>query len=291
MIGELERIEHGGALQIPAGYRAPTVRHYLQYAEGIVNETTIRAWIADLQSGKIVSPRTGRPYRSATVARYVADLKSALREQTDSAAFRSKLDSLFSGRAPKLDRTVAPRKLLSREECETLKRSNDRYFVTVFEFLLATGLRVSEALSIDRRDMVPAPTSPGGTVDYHVVNVVGKGNKQRRVIIPGESIPREALEQSQADPSLLARPDGTPPDRRDLWRRFARQGRRCIGRPIHPHMARHTFATRLLEAGHTAAAVAAVLGHARVETTSSIYDQSRLDPGTLLASLRDTGLS
>ncbi len=139
----------------------------------------------------------------------------------------------------------------------------------LLELLYATGLRVSEAVSLDWRDLDLA----GRTL-----RVVGKGNKERMV-----PFGRPALEALRAwrdrwdsvrrvdggdgDPVFLNRRGGRLTDRSarravDRWVEVA-----ALRRGIHPHTLRHTFATHLLENGADLRSIQELLGHASLATT------------------------
>jgi integrase/recombinase XerD len=167
----------------------------------------------------------------------------------------------------------------------------------LLELLYAAGLRISEALDLDREDL-----SPGGGF----VRVIGKGDKERLVPVgdvalaaiadylaerdrqpeAGEARERPASGRgsmpARTRAGAVARSDasdrGRAPlflssrgrrlDRMAAWRvmRTAALKAGLAGR-VTPHTLRHSFATHLLEGGADLRVVQELLGHASITTT------------------------
>jgi integrase/recombinase XerD len=143
----------------------------------------------------------------------------------------------------------------------------------LLELLYAAGLRISEALNLDREDL---------SLDGAFVRVIGKGNKER--LVPVGEIALEWLVRYLDDvrPAWLARQPGDPPRGGPLFltRRGHRLGRQVawtvvkraardagLGDRVTPHTLRHSFATHLLEGGADLRIVQELLGHASISTT------------------------
>ncbi len=143
----------------------------------------------------------------------------------------------------------------------------------LLELLYAAGLRVSEALGLDREDL---------SIDGAFVRVIGKGDKERLVPIGEEAL--DALGAWMGGPraALLARHHvqpvrGGPLFLGDRGRRLARQqawavvttaaSRAGLSGKVSPHTLRHSFATHLLEGGADLRVVQELLGHASISTT------------------------
>jgi integrase/recombinase XerD len=141
------------------------------------------------------------------------------------------------------------------------------------ELLYATGLRVSELLSLRQADLNLA-------VGYALA--MGKGGKQRVVPI-GEAARskverylthvRARLLKTKSSSALFVSRRGTPLTRQAFWGMLRQRALRAgILRPISPHMLRHSFATHLLNHGADLRSVQTLLGHANI-TTTQIYTQ------------------
>jgi integrase/recombinase XerD len=143
----------------------------------------------------------------------------------------------------------------------------------LLELLYAAGLRVSEALGLDREDL----SSDGG-----YVRVIGKGDKERLVPVGDIALDWLARWEAEARPALLALHHvvpsrGGPLFLGDRGGRLARQqafaivkaAARTAGLPeaVSPHTLRHSFATHLLEGGADLRIVQELLGHASISTT------------------------
>jgi integrase/recombinase XerD len=143
----------------------------------------------------------------------------------------------------------------------------------LLELLYAAGLRVSEAIRLDREDL---------SLDGAFVRVIGKGDKER--LVPIGEIALDWLIAWIDDPraALLAMshvqpPRGGPLFLGDRGRRLARQQawaavataaeRAGLSGRVSPHTLRHSFATHLLEGGADLRVVQELLGHASISTT------------------------
>lgn len=145
----------------------------------------------------------------------------------------------------------------------------------LLEFLYATGARVSEACGANLDDV---------DLDEKIARLMGKGSKQR--LVPVGSYACEAIARylRGGRPQLESKAKG-PAERRALFlnkrgKRLSRQSaweiireageRAHIGKPLHPHTLRHSFATHLIQGGADVRTVQELLGHASV-TTTQIY--------------------
>jgi len=143
----------------------------------------------------------------------------------------------------------------------------------LLELLYAAGLRISEALGLDREDL---------SLDAAFVRVIGKGDKER--LVPVGDIALGVLERWIAGPrlALLAAGPvqlirGGPLFLGARGRRLARQQawaavKRAaavagLADRVSPHTLRHSFATHLLEGGADLRIVQELLGHASISTT------------------------
>lgn len=143
----------------------------------------------------------------------------------------------------------------------------------LLELLYAAGLRISEALNLDREDL---------SLDGAFVRVIGKGNKER--LVPVGEIALEWLVRylDEVRPAWLARRAGDPIrggplfltsrgkrlGRQAAWTVVKRAARDAgLGDRVTPHTLRHSFATHLLEGGADLRIVQELLGHASISTT------------------------
>jgi integrase/recombinase XerC len=149
----------------------------------------------------------------------------------------------------------------------------------VLLLLYGSGLRISEALGIARRD---APAE-----DRDVLRVVGKGGKER--LVPVLPVTQAAVARYVAlcpyrlvpDGPLFLGAKGGPLSPRIVQLLMERL-RGALGLPdtATPHALRHSFATHLLSAGADLRQIQELLGHASLSTTQ-VYTE--VDRDRLLA--------
>jgi integrase/recombinase XerD len=138
----------------------------------------------------------------------------------------------------------------------------------MIELLYATGMRVSELVSVRTSDLHLAE---------RYLTCVGKGNKERLVPTGDQAIEwiaryqkaaRPVLLKGRASPRLFLNVRGKPLSRVGFWKLLKRYGRRAdLPRTLSPHVIRHSFATHLLERGADLRAIQMMLGHADLSTT------------------------
>jgi integrase/recombinase XerC len=152
--------------------------------------------------------------------------------------------------------------------------------VALFTLLYGCGLRISEALDLNRRD-APAGDS---------LTVTGKGNKQR--MLPVLPIVREAVraylklcpwQPGDGGPLFLGvRGKRLNPG---VAQKRLRELRLLLGLPdsVTPHALRHSFATHLLSGGGDLRTIQELLGHASLSTTQRYTE---VDSDSLMAAYR-----
>jgi integrase/recombinase XerC len=148
----------------------------------------------------------------------------------------------------------------------------------VLALLYGSGLRISEALSLKRKN-VPLP----GALD--VIIVTGKGNKQRMVPVLPQVLTLIADYDALCpydtghDGAMFLGARGGPLSPRIIQLAMARL-RGALGLPdsATPHALRHSFATHLLARGGDLRAIQELLGHASLSTTQiyTAVDSERL---------------
>jgi integrase/recombinase XerD len=143
----------------------------------------------------------------------------------------------------------------------------------LLELLYASGLRISEALGLDRGDL---------SLEGGFVRVIGKGDKERVVPVGDVALRWLARYLAWPRPRWLAKggigdADSGPlfvtgrghrVGRGQAWRTVKlAAGAAGLGDRVSPHTLRHSFATHLLEGGADLRVVQELLGHASIATT------------------------
>lgn len=140
-----------------------------------------------------------------------------------------------------------------------------RRYTLLFGLIQNAGLRISEALAVRAR----AVRLAGGCAIS--VQVIGKGDKERRVPLPatfGAVLGAWVSPLSPDDFVFAKAPGERPPTAhaaRAYLKRLVQQAQ--IDKRVTPHKLRHTYATRLLESGADLLDIQALLGHANLATT------------------------
>jgi integrase/recombinase XerC len=172
--------------------------------------------------------------------------------------------------SPKLDKRLP--NFLTEEEAKQLVEApnvsthrglRDR---TVLEVLYATGIRLSELVNLNLEQI---------NLDEREIRVWGKGDKERIVLFGKPCAEALIFYLTQSRPNLL---NGRK-TRAVFVNRYGRRiggafvGRLLdryspvIGKSVHAHMLRHTFASHMLNGGADLRVVQELLGHAKLTTT------------------------
>lgn len=172
-------------------------------------------------------------------------------------------------RAPKagkrLPKSLSPDEAhrLMQVEGEDVASIRDR---AILELFYSSGLRSSELIGLTLTQL---------RLDEGVVEVVGKGNKTRIVPVGSQAV--AALRQWLAVRAQWLKEDSpwvflgvrggrigpsTVKERLRYWSQ-----RTALGRHVHPHMLRHSFASHVLQSSGDLRAVQEMLGHASIATT------------------------
>lgn len=147
------------------------------------------------------------------------------------------------------------------------KRLSGLRFRALVEVLLGTGMRISEALSLNRM-----------SIDWEKkeAKIVGKGNKERRIFFNDSALfwVKKYLEARDDchEAIFVTRGEVSRLLIGDIWRffRYHREKSR-IQKKITPHILRHTVATNLLFNGCPIVHVKEILGHEKLDTTCKYY--------------------
>ena len=157
-------------------------------------------------------------------------------------------------------------RLLAQPDTTTPRGLRDKALV---EVLYATGLRVSELVSLRAGDL---------NLEEGYLTCIGKGDKQRMVPLGGDAVAavrryigegRGPLVRRKSSPWLFVNArDGGPLSRIGFWKVLRQYGVQAgIGRDLSPHVVRHSFATHLLDRGADLRMIQLMLGHADLSTT------------------------
>lgn len=209
---------------------------------------------------------------AATIARKLAAIKAFYRFLvTENYLETDPSEAVEAGtkgvHLPKVLTEQEVKALLEAPDLSTAEGLRDR---ALLEMLYATGMRVSEAVTVK---------IAGVNLALRYVIAFGKGSKER--IVPLGSVAVEYLQryleearnnfltESQTDPGILFLAlGGHGLTRQRVWEIIRRYGSLAgIRKKLSPHMLRHSFATHLLDNGADLRSVQEMLGHADISTT------------------------
>ncbi len=137
------------------------------------------------------------------------------------------------------------------------KKDQEKIEKVLFLLLYGGGLRVSEACAIKWRDL---------QTERRTLRVLGKGNKERLIVLPPICI--SALKQIKKQPANEFVFGEKALHTRTAYEIIRRRGVQAeLLKPLHPHALRHSFATHLLTSGANLRTLQEMLGHESLQAT------------------------
>ncbi|PYG87596.1 integrase/recombinase XerD [Ruminiclostridium sufflavum DSM 19573] len=248
------------------------IEQYISYLHDIyvtniamTNKTTVIAYLLHLQ-------KKGRA--TSTISRNLASIRSFYQylyknkvidtdptNELESPKVEKKLPQILSTQEVEL--------LLEQPKCLDLKGIRDK---AMLELLYATGIRVSELISLNIDDI-------NLELNYITCN---KGSRERTIPIGTISVAavqeyltksRKLLLQDANDEALFVNINGKRLTRQGFWKIIKHYKNQAnINKDITPHTLRHSFAAHLLENGADLRSIQEMLGHSDISSTQ-IYAQ------------------
>jgi len=217
----------------------------------------------------------------ATLSRKIYAIKSFYTYLVQSGKMEDNPFDLIS--SPKLEKKL-PQILTEKEMVEFLDRLPAEDFLSlrnkaIFEFLYATGLRISELINLKKNDI---------DMNEGLLRVMGKGKKER--IVPFHNRARDLLltyleaagqRFKISGDFLFFNARGGKITERSVERILQSTYQTIMqsGKKVYPHLFRHSFATHLLQRGANLRVIQELLGHSNLATTEKY---TSLDYGDLL---------
>lgn len=139
------------------------------------------------------------------------------------------------------------------QDLEQRKNGSQTHILVLL--LYGGGLRVSEACQIKWKDL---------HLSSKALLITGKGNKQRKVILPDKVV--TLLSQTQKESEyIFGDPPISPQKAYQLVKKAGIEAQ--LLRPISPHALRHSYATHMLTSGANLRTLQVLLGHASLQAT------------------------
>lgn len=239
--------------------------HFLEQ-EGVYCLTDVEYLHARLYVTKLYEENMAR----TSISRKISSIRSFFRYlnrevDLDDAPFRSLYHPKKEERLPSFFYEEELQQLFAASSGEDEKSIRN---MAILELLYATGIRVSECISIEVNQIDFA---------YSILRVMGKGRKER--IVPFGQYAHNALKRymDEVRPKLMKNKDHqrlfvnmrggelTARGVRHILSEMVEDA--SLHSKIYPHMLRHTFATHLLNNGADLRTVQELLGHAHLAST------------------------
>ena len=274
-----------GALEAGNDFSSNTVSAYRndlnQFVGFIDGEQGVGSW-AELQDSHLTSyvlHMRERQYASSTVARKTAAIKSFFGFMVRSGELRS--DPSESLASPRVEKYVP--KAMTEQQIQALlheptreaKPENSRD-CAMLQTLYATGMRVSELVSLDLEDV---------DLERGTVCCTGKQNRRRDVDLSPEAtaalmqyleVGRPAIAKVADEPALFLNHRGHRLTRQGFWLILKQYAQAAGIGEITPHTLRHSFAAHQITRGRDLGDVQRILGHVSISTTQ-IYQKIASD--------------
>ena len=237
----------------------------------LIDTNTIRRFIGSEMEKVYITKKDKRSYHSKTIARRLAAIKSLFNYLYNFEKIKD--NPAMHLRTPKTDKNLPV--IVRENDIVSLMEEPIKNPITneiegerdhaILEMLYATGLRLSELLSINIRDI---------DNKSKLVKVMGKGGKER--IVPIGKVALNSIEsylkklgksiRSNYEDPLFVNKKGKRLPKRTLQRRIKKYLEVTMGGGT-VHTLRHTFATHLVNSGADILTVKELLGHSSLSST------------------------
>ena len=237
----------------------------------LIDTNTIRRFIGSEMEKVYITKKEKRSYHTKTIARRLAAIKSLFNYLYNFEKIKD--NPAMHLRTPKTDKNLPV--IVRENDIVSLMEEPIKNPITneiegerdhaILEMLYATGLRLSELLSINICDI---------DRKSKLVKVMGKGGKERIVPIGKVAINSiesylkklgKSIRSSYEDP-LFVNKKGKRLPKRTLQRRIKKYLEVTMGGGT-VHTLRHTFATHLVNSGADILTVKELLGHSSLSST------------------------
>lgn len=208
-------------------------------------------------------------FKPATISRNVASIKAFfhyllkegyISEDVSVALKAPKIEK----KAPEILSTEEVVRLLEQPSGDSPKELRDK---AMLELLYATGIRVSELISLHDKDV---NMTLGYIVcrDSHKERIIPFGGAAKNALIRYMGEARNAMLEDPDCNTLFVNCSGGSMSRQGFWKLIKSYAKKAgIEADITPHTLRHSFAAHLVENGADLRAVQEMLGHSDISTT------------------------
>lgn len=249
------------------------MRIYLEVTAGSpavdeVTEENLKKYIAYMERKKL---------KPSTISRSIASIKAFYHYLMKEGLVQEDISDCL--KAPRVERKAPD--ILTVEEMERLlgqpSGDSDKELrdSAMLELLYATGIRVSELISLKLSD-----------VNMHMGFLICRDGDKERMISFNSQVrdvlqryltkARDHMVTNEARDILFVNCSGMPMSRQGFWKLVKSYAKKAgITKAITPHTLRHTFAAHMVESGTDLKSVQEMLGHSDISTTHMYVKMGR----------------
>ncbi len=267
-------------LEIYRGILEDFIEYSRQYqgeaGVGDINRIFINGYLAE-------HTKTARKFSSSSKKLYISVLKSFFLFLTENNDSNVDFEKVFQKLTVARELKVKPRieeeeitkllNFLEREKSAPRNRILNYRNALLIKIMLYGGLREHELIPIRLKDFIFHNSTENST-EYYSLLVLGKGNKERYVYIPADTVRDEIetlIECQNVDWRICSTRNGTIINRSNLWSIVTGIYQRAGIDKSGLHILRHTFARRLVSNDVNLETIRELLGHASIAVTAQYY--------------------
>lgn len=232
-----------------------------------ITATNLNSYILYLEKNK---------FSAATISRNIACIKTFYHYLYKEGKVKEDVSDCL--KAPKVEKKVPEImttkevvRLLEQPKGNTPKDIRDK---AMLELLYATGIRVSELISLSVDDV----NLQMGFIVCHDANkerVIPFGHEAKISLTKYLSEARDTMLEDKSSKVLFVNCSGQPMSRQGFWKLIKYYAKKAgIEADITPHTLRHSFAAHLVENGADLRSVQEMLGHSDISTTQIYANMS-----------------
>lgn len=247
---------------------------FLKYLRA--NKITSFDKVEDKDLEKYIKELNDNGFKSATISRNIASLKAFFHYLNNEGVCSN--DPTKSLKSPKIEKKIP--EILTTDEVfalleqpagDTPKEIRDK---AMLELLYATGIRVSELISLEASD-VNLQMSSIVCHDGSKSRTIPYGKKAKDALARYLEGARDAIVDNKESTILFANCSGQKMSRQGFWKLIKHYAKKAgIEADITPHTLRHSFAAHLVENGADLRSVQEMLGHSDISTTQIYANMS-----------------
>ena len=244
-------------------------RDIVQFQEYLDNQRLVYSKVSQQEIKDYINYLSKIGKKTSTISRNLASIRSFY--QFELRTKKVKRDPTDGMQSPKIEKKAPS--ILSSEEVELLLEQPSNVDLkgirdkAMLEFAYATGMRVTEIISLDLND-----------VNFENAYVTcSSGMKKRNIPLGNISLKalneyvknaRPIMIKNENEKALFVNVNGKRLTRQGFWKIIKYYKEQAnISKDITPHVLRHSFATHLLQNGADLKSIQVMLGHSDISST------------------------